>query len=46
MTRIEIMHIEYLQEMLESENEEWAKAAHQELKELKDEYAKKGIFII
>lgn len=46
MTKLEAMHIEYLEEMLNHKNEDLAQAAYDELKELKSEYAKKGIILI
>jgi len=46
MTKLEIMHIEYLMEMVNHKNEEWAKEAYKELKELKAGYAEKGIILV
>lgn len=46
MTKLEIMHIEFLEEMTNHKNEEWAEAAYTELKELKAEYAAKGIVLV
>jgi hypothetical protein len=46
MTKLEIMHIEYLEEMMNHKNEEWAEEAHAELKELKAGYAAKGIILV
>lgn len=46
MTKLEIMHIEYLEEMMNHKNEEWAEEARTELKELKAGYAAKGIILV
>lgn len=46
MTKLEIMHIDYLQEMISHKNEDWAAEAYSELKELKAAYASKGIILV
>ena len=46
MTKLETMHIEFLQDMMNHKNEEWAEEAYNELKELKAEYAAKGIILV
>lgn len=46
MTKLEIMHIEYLQEMTSHKNEEWALESYNELKDLKADYAAKGIIVV
>jgi hypothetical protein len=46
MNRMTEMHIEYLREMINHKNQEWADAAEQELNEIKAEFAAKGIFIV
>ena len=46
MSKLEMMHVEYLKDMVNHKNEDWAKAAYDELKELKDKYKSKGIIII
>ena len=46
MTKLEMMHIEYLQEMTNHKNADWALEAYNELKEIKVQLAKKGIFAI
>jgi len=46
MSKMTEMHIEYLREMMNHKNQEWADAAEQELKEIKAEFAVKGIFIV
>ena len=46
MTRMIEMHIEYLTEMMESDNKEWAEAAAKEMKEIKDLLAEKGVVIV
>ncbi|MGB0943117.1 MAG: hypothetical protein ACPGUE_11975 [Marinomonas sp.] len=46
MTKLESMHIEFLNEMINHKNEEWALEAYNELKELKVQYAEKGIILV
>lgn len=46
MTRMIEMHIEYLSEMMESDNKEWAEEAAKEMKEIKDLLAEKGVVIV
>ena len=46
MSKLEIMHIEYLEEMISHKNEEWANEAYNELKNLKAGYAAKGIILV
>ena len=46
MNRLTQMHIEYLREMMEHTNEEWATEAEKEFKEIQAEFAAKGIIII
>tara|TARA_R110000850_G_scaffold99302_1_gene205775 strand:- start:472 stop:612 length:141 start_codon:yes stop_codon:yes gene_type:complete len=46
MTKLDAMHIQFLQEMTSHKNEEWAAEAFSEIKELKLEYAKKGIIVV
>lgn len=46
MTKLEIMHIEYLQEMTKHKNADWALEAYNELKEIKAQLTEKGIFVI
>ena len=46
MSKLDAMHIEFLNEMVNHKNQEWAEAAYQELQELKAYYAGKGIIIL
>ena len=46
MNRMTEMHIEYLREMMNHTNEDWAAEAEKELNEIKAEFAAKGIFIV
>ena len=46
MNRMTEMHIEYLREMMNHTNEEWAAEAEKEFKEIQAEFASKGIIII
>lgn len=46
MTRATQMHIEYLREMIESDNEKLAAFAAKELAEIIKEHADKGIIIV
>lgn len=46
MNRMTEMHIEYLREMMNHKNSEWAEEAEKELNEIKSEFAAKGIFIV
>jgi len=46
MNRMTEMHIEYLREMMNHTNEDWAAEAAKELSEIKAEFAAKGIFIV
>lgn len=46
MTKLESMHIEFLSDMINHKNEEWATEAYNELKALKAQYATKGIILV
>ena len=46
MTKLEAKHIEFLQYMLSHRDEDLAKEAYDELKDIKAEFAAKGIIII
>jgi len=46
MTKLETMHIEFLNDMINHKNEDWALEAYNELKELKAQYATKGIILV
>ena len=46
MNRMTEMHIEYLRDMMNHKNAEWAEEAAKELNEIKADFATKGIFIV
>ncbi len=46
MSKLEIKHIEYLQEMVNHKNEGWANEAYKELAAIKSDLESKGIFLI
>lgn len=46
MNRMTEMHIEYLREMMNHKNSDWAEEAEKEFKEIQAEFASKGIIII
>ena len=46
MNKMTEMHIEFLREMMNHKNKDWAEAAEQEFNEIKAQFAEKGIFIV
>lgn len=46
MTKLEIKHIQHLQEMVNHKNQDLANKAHKELIAIKSDLESKGIFLI
>ena len=45
MTKMQQQHIEYLRHMIET-SERWADVAREELRQLREELAEKGVFFV